>query len=107
MRSLLSRYNPKRRLAQAVDKVTGRMICTECKHASNSHTIRHKEYIGMKGSEIFQLLVPTRIGPNFNECFIFECDDCHNEYLACQGHYDTDSCNGRHEEVERKAVKDE
>jgi len=54
------------------------------------------EFAAMSGRQILEILVPTRKGPNFDECFVFYCDIC--QALACDGHYDTDSCNGKHEQ---------
>jgi len=76
MRNLLSRYNPKRKLEHAVDKVTGKMVCTNCKHSSNAHTRRYKDFVPMTGRQILEILVQTRQGANFNECFIYYCDIC-------------------------------
>ncbi|HYT42173.1 MAG TPA: hypothetical protein VEP90_07495 [Methylomirabilota bacterium] len=88
--------NPKTKLSNAVNKVTSKMICTSCKHSSNAHTRRMPEFAAMSGRQILEILVPTRKGPNFDECFVFYCDIC--QALACDGHYDTDSCNGKHEQ---------
>lgn len=100
MRSLLSRYNPKRKLRDVVEKVTSKMVCVSCKHASNSHTRRHTEFLFMSGVEILKILTPTRLGPNFDECFVFYCDVC--EALACDGHYDNDSCGGLHKDLSKE-----
>jgi len=82
---------------RATRKILEQLHCLDCGHGSLMHTrVRPafaKDDKATIRNAIFQTGFPGSKG--FHECTFFYCDMC--ETLACEGHFDSDGCNGMHE----------
>lgn len=81
--------NPIRAINLAQSKaIISVLKCTECKHASKSHTRRRPQFVPMPREQLAKLIQETGFpgSMGFHECIFYYCDECDLECSESKKH---------------------